>query len=365
MADPNAYQRRAFGQLLSEWERIVNVLGAWRWSADARTDPELAAKLTRVMTRMHDCCRYPVLYAAAGDSHLVKAEKRCRSRLCPRCGVSRAKRVAARLRTMFRQLDSPRLVTLTLKSSDDPLRVQMTHLVESLARLRKTASWRAHVRGGVYVIEVTWNAKRGQWHPHLHVVTEGKYYPQAELKAAWIQASGTSSIVDVRAIHSREAVIADVTRYVTKSQDAKHVPDTMLPEWAEGIHGLRMMQAFGCLHGITDDEDDEEERPAVEQIGSLAALATSAAGGDEEAETLLVNALNPVYHQAPNLKTPAGQVRARELQLLLAALRRWFRGWEAGPDAGSSADPPSPTARGRPSADPQLWPGGRDLAQMA
>ena len=43
----------------------------------------------------------------------------------------------------------------------------------------------APVRGGVYAVEVTYNAERDEWHPHVHALIDAPYIVWAEFQAAW------------------------------------------------------------------------------------------------------------------------------------------------------------------------------------
>jgi hypothetical protein len=38
----------------------------------------------------------------------------------------------------------------------------------------------------------------GMWHPHLHVIAEGRFLDKHALSAAWHHATGDSFVVDIR-----------------------------------------------------------------------------------------------------------------------------------------------------------------------
>lgn len=287
MLDPSGWQRRTFGTSVNELRRVVDgLIRAASPLGESDEHPD-AKRLRGQARRLEGCSRHPSLAWDRAAGQLRVLHHRCRSRLCPRCGKWRAREVSARLDRLAAKLDSPRLMTLTLKSSDRPLRDQVRHLTESLRTLRRTRAWRDRVRGGVWVMEVTWSQTRQQWHPHLHLLTEGSYYPQRELSRDWAAASGGSTICDVRACHSRRQAVIYLTQYLSKSQDASHVPTHRLGEWCLGMHGVRMAQTWGSLHGLALDAAAEQSPADLEPVGSLSAIVEDADRGRQVACDLL------------------------------------------------------------------------------
>lgn len=325
MADANPYQAAAFGKLLPEWQRVVDTLTKPGFIPPDPTPSGSCPDLAKLGRRIHDCCRWPALYQTTDGLQLVTCESRCRSRLCPRCGRSRARAATARLSDLVDVMDAPRFLTLTLASTDASLGQQIRQLTTSFQRLRRQADWRHHVRGGVYTIEVTLNAKTGRWHPHLHALIDGTYYPQSSIKEAWKQASEGSTIVDIRACHSRTSAARYMAEYIGKSASAEHIHADRLHEWAAGTHGVRMLQTWGSLHGLATEPDEDIERPKLERVSSLLALAMAAADGQQEAAQLWADLHEPTLH-LPYNGTPTG-TEARKLEI--QALTRRLASWEA------------------------------------
>jgi hypothetical protein len=355
MSDPNAYQRRVFGRELNEWQRVVDNLSGAEGANDTLTTVEDLNRLRKIASRIHDCCRYPSLWAHADDTQLMTCEGRCRSRLCPRCGRIRARQLQPRLELLAAQLDSPRFITLGTASNNRPLKEQLAHLVESFKRLRRCERFKARVRGGVYVIEVTYNAKTEQWHPHLHALTEGTYYHQAELSKDWESATGDSYVAHIKAVPSRSKAAGYLTQYVTKSQDASHVPDLRLPEWAAAMHGARCSQTWGTLHGLQLDETEEESKPQINRAGSLLSLAHAAAEGDEEAKEILGQATDRTLH-LPWTGPAAGlALRVETIRLVKTRMANWEARRLGATDPNIDARGRAPTRAREPAVDPALW----------
>lgn len=139
----------------------------------------------------------------------------CNSRWCLPCNHARGLRIADSIREAIRHTDV-RLLTLTVRSRTDSLEAACDHLYASFLRLRKTAIWREHMGGGVAVLEVTYNDQTCRWHPHLHVLVEGRFVPQKDLSAAWHKASGDSFVLDIRLVTDPEHAGKYVAKYITK-----------------------------------------------------------------------------------------------------------------------------------------------------
>jgi hypothetical protein len=283
--------------------------------------------------------------AGEGD-RLVIVHGNCRSRLCPRCGRWRALLLREKLGKLMMKVDSPRKIEVTLQDQEGPLRPQVAHLIESFKRLRKSRSWRAHVVGGVYVIEVTLNYRTGCWHPHIHAVIDGMYYPQAKLSRDWAAASGGSKIVWIKPVTARGAAAYYLTSYVTKSQDARDCPADHLGDLAAGLHGVRMAQSWGTLHGRGESEKDPDEKGDLRPIQGLPALVARAEQGDDLAISLLGRVLDPAL-RAPVPSDPIEALRRRADVLALATQIEWWYQVYLGP----AAEPDFAT-EGRPRARP-------------
>lgn len=139
----------------------------------------------------------------------------CHDRFCVPCGRHRATIISENL---ARLLDNSRyrFLTLTLRSSDAPLANQLDRLIKGFRRLRQRCFWKERVTGGAAFFEVNWNPDTQRWHPHLHVLLAGDFVPQPMLKAAWLDITGDSKIVDIREIKRRADVIWYCCKYSTK-----------------------------------------------------------------------------------------------------------------------------------------------------
>ncbi|MBA7706750.1 hypothetical protein ES703_115607 [subsurface metagenome] len=170
----------------------------------------------------------------------------CGDRFCPVCSVTRRNRIRHRLEFLIENIDPPhgyrlKHLTLTIKNQQD-LALMVSTLFSCFQKLRQTASWKAHVTGGAFVIEV--KGCSGNWHVHIHAIIEAKYYKWAEIHKLWMQISPG------RGVYIQNIPKDEVIRYLTKYLSKNDVPDRDRDELNEALKGTRLYQPFGSWYGI-------------------------------------------------------------------------------------------------------------------
>lgn len=244
-------------------------------------------KLTRRATRIDCCCAWPVAIIK-DDGDITFSPGRCRDRMCGLCCSRRSFEAAERLTPIVRAMNAARFMTLTLASSSDPLGGQITRMIDAFRALRRLKAWRGLVKGGVATLEITRNASTGEWHPHLHIIFDGSYYPQPVLKEQWHRLTGDSYIVDVRPIHDREKKTRYVAKYIGKPADFKGWEPSAIAEYATAMHGRRTIMTFGESHNIHVDTHDDGDRPKASRVlNSICLIVMQANAGDPDADQLI------------------------------------------------------------------------------
>lgn len=263
-----------------------------RWSTfrHRRWEAERAAVYQALVTSTEDldrkradrilwCNACPILFAT--DNGDVRTGSRyCRDRLCPLCNARRADEITRKITAMVQSAPTCRFLTLTLKSSDRPLAEQLDELVASWRRLRQRRSWREHVRSAVGTIEVTWSEERKQWHPHLHILFDGRYWEQRSISEEWCEASGGSRVVDVRAVPDRQRSVRYIAKYAAKPARLGELDATQIREWSHAVHRRRMVVAVGAWSKFKADVTEElEPLPKQKTVCGMFELATMARQG--------------------------------------------------------------------------------------
>lgn len=262
----SAYQAVAFADRADERERIIRSLSL---SGDL-DEPDRESQ--RHARRLAECLSASVVKAnATGTDHRV-VESRCKHRLCPRCSLFRVRQLAAHVRNVIADTPHPRFITLTLAHTSLPLAAQLKRLRRCFSKLRRSPVWKAHVKGGIYCIEVTFNSATNTWHPHIHAILSGTFFPKAALREAWHVATGDSYIVDISAPRSKHALANYIAKYVSKGNNVEDIPDERIPELARALHGSRCTQCFGSFHGHTFTEQPDTAPTLTRHVAPISAL---------------------------------------------------------------------------------------------
>lgn len=283
---PTRYERTAHAAHAEERDRLIGALAvAHAEQVPNPHDPEITVH-RRLRDRLMSCCRWPVVAINEEGTRVTLCEQTCRCRVCPRCSRRRADAVTDHVLAVAEAMDSPRMLTLTLASTSDPLESRISHLIRSFRRLRQRAEWKAHVRGGVWCIEVTINPSTGQWHPHAHCIIDGRFWAQAAIANAWESVTGDSRIVDIRVVHSRRDAAKYVAKYVAKAADTRSIPTDRVAEFAAAIAGQRLIQTFGASHAVKRPESGQIRDDLPARRKQLSGIMLAADEGDAFAEAL-------------------------------------------------------------------------------
>lgn len=138
---------------------------------------------------------------SCGSSMMIKQSKcrggqvraeltTCENRFCPACCLRKGHKRSERITNLLRLVNPNwlKFITLTLRHSKRPLVEQIKHLRKAFRALRRAPLWKETMIWGTAVIEVKLNSS-GEWHPHLHIIAVGDYYPQEALSEDWGKAT--------------------------------------------------------------------------------------------------------------------------------------------------------------------------------
>lgn len=266
------------------------------WQAFARTDQSLFR-----LNAFGSCGSDAVVEQSDDDPDAYRLHcYRCHDRFCLPCARERSHTIARNLADYLQ--DRPiRFVTLTLRSADEPLKDLLDKLYQSFAKLRRQKIWKTTQHGGAAFCEIKWNPERNRWHPHLHVLTEGKYLNQQALKEAWHRITVDSYVVDIRRPPSNEHVTAYVVKYASKPLDPSFtaVPDR-LDEAVLALKGRRLCLTFGTWQALrlTAPIDTGTWTP----VASLTDIVRRSRAGDDDARRILRKVLTSTL--APDTQDP-------------------------------------------------------------
>lgn len=225
------------------------------------------------------------------------ATNKCHDRFCGPCAEEHRRVVCRNLRAALAGRDL-RFMTLTLKSRERPLAATLGILAACWRRLRGVLTGKTRplggeappvcrMSGGVVFLELSLNPNTRCWHPHLHILYEGTYIPQAWLSKQWLAITTDSFIVDIRRLNDSNAAAGYVAKYAAKALSPNVVRDPdRLTEAVITLHGRRTFSTFGTWTGLdlsrSPDDDD-----GWEPLCPLWVLIADAAKGGQDALEIL------------------------------------------------------------------------------
>lgn len=224
----------------------------------------------------------------------ISSANLCRDRLCPTCGwrlsLRKFSEMCATLQSMTDINDyQAGFLTLTVKNcKPENLRYTIEKFSEDWNRFLAQRSIKPLLWGWARSLEITYNSKTKEFHPHYHVIvlTKNKYdqnFLQMFFKIRW-QASARlpyEPITDYRAIGAKENARADIDedrfvkailetyKYSVKSDDVEQMPLDIFRQFVSAISGIRFCSYGGSIKkarrelGFKEKEEPEEEKPQI------------------------------------------------------------------------------------------------------
>lgn len=231
----------------------------------------------------------------------------CHSKHCEPCMRAKGNKIAANLRNKLSDENTGRcrFITLTVRHSKRPLQMQIRKLYADFKKMRGFKEWRESQYGGAAMLEVKFDPATGEWHPHLHVISEGKFLHKRDLVAMWHRATGDSYIADIRQMQDKAEVCHYVTKYISKgTSPSVWEIQSVAQEWIIASRGVRTMATYGTWRGfklLQTTDTGEEWKP----VASLIALYNAIAAGEEWALRLIKRLeerrLGPEKHKPPQM----------------------------------------------------------------
>lgn len=234
--------------------------------------------------KMEGCCAFPGVGKDSKNRPILFLH-RCKDRMCPRCQAQRGRVATEKISGFVRGMNAARFITFTLKHRNASLAQEIKRCAAAFRLLRKEPLWKLNVLSGIWALEITRNGQTGLWHVHLHIIADGRYMPHGQLVELWKKVTGDSYVVDIRAVVDRNRAASYVARYVSKPADVTSWPKAAVREYAESLHGCRMLHTFGKLHGVVVDPGEKEaENKGITEVCSLRRLSYRASIGDVNAD---------------------------------------------------------------------------------
>lgn len=277
--------------ILTQDEQNVNK----QYSAKKRESKIIAGKLEEMglhnrAQRMSVCSEIiEMAYCSTcGKKHVVSTIL-CRDRLCPICqrklAMKRYHDMCAVMENLKVKESQISFITLTVKN------VWGSELAKTIQRISDGwGRWSrqkifAKAEGWAKSLEITFNTKTKQWHPHLHIMViwqAGEFPPPAwEISTTWQMACRLpyKVVIDIRDVYNKKggqaSAALEACKYSLKTSSLlKNVPDKEWKALIYAIGGVRMVSYGGSIKKaraklkIKDEEIKEEKIMVCKKCGA-------------------------------------------------------------------------------------------------
>ena len=206
----------------------------------------LKAGYAKVAQSLYDCETTKVLVCCAQCGAHWHVLNHCRQRVCVLCSFRVAQERKKYLTFMTRNMQHPKLITLTQQAWKYNPKKGIDFLRKSFNKLRRTKVFDG-VKGGAYMIEVI--PRDGYWHIHMHILLDAPYIPYQKLFSAWRSVIHQRvPQVDIRSASDRKA-----REYLAKDASKNivyYVEPEKVVEWYEATHNKRLFATFGSWYRV-------------------------------------------------------------------------------------------------------------------
>ena len=197
------------------------------------------------------------------EGHITGANF-CKQRLCPVCNYRRSTMMWHKINEIVSLFPDNEflLVTLTVRNcKDTELNKTINHLLDSFHRITCRRTWQKNFIGYVRGLEITYNAKKNTYHPHIHILIlasdeyfKSDYVDIHTLRKWWKESAHLNYFVQVniKKVKNKEKAVAEVAKYAVKMSDilkngisSQRLRATQV--LASCINGRRLISTGGCI----------------------------------------------------------------------------------------------------------------------
>jgi hypothetical protein len=196
----------------------------------------------------------------------------CNNRWCIQCNrIRTAKLIKAYLPELKKMVD-PQFVTLTIPNvPDNELKSTIDGMIQEFIRIKDLFTHRRDFRiNGVRKLECTHNKEKNDFHPHFHIVLDGKQVGEALIQE-WLSRypGATRSAQDIRPanLNSMIELFKYATKLTTKSLITKENDKTVIEVNAKALDTIfqamykkRIFQSMGWVKQVSEDIDEVDSQ---------------------------------------------------------------------------------------------------------
>lgn len=241
-----------------------------RWTDKKIMNKEMSKKLTQIgeirrAERMKECSEHLEMTKCpkCGKKHIAKAEL-CRDRICPICQWRLSRKRAFEMLKVLEQMEKTqeyKYQFLTLTQNNVPvyrLREELKKINNAWYKILKS-NFTGKPKGYARIIEITYNAKKREVHPHQHIIIAwengDKTIKRTEWAKKWQKALNISyePICRLKYIKSKQkddkyiSSVLETYKYSVKSTDLLQMPNEIFKLFLLEIKGTRACSYTGVF----------------------------------------------------------------------------------------------------------------------
>ena len=258
---------------------------------DARTKYEwqIRPNLSENARRNWDSCCNQIWLKSDGS---VSGLNRCKSRFCQMCNWREAKKNFSIVREAMEKIEENEkhiflFATFTLRN---PTPTQLTptinRMMKAINRMQSRKFWRNRVQGYIRHFEITFNAEKQTFHPHLHYIlampadyfrNKDVYITIDQFKSMWCECAEIKNVSEnqfkIEYINGNEIenAVAETSKYAIKMAETVKVKNPRIVKiLMQAVHGRRLIAFGGIYKGIKQriDAERKKEAPIFEGLPS-------------------------------------------------------------------------------------------------
>lgn len=180
----------------------------------------------------------------------------CNNRWCIVCNRIRTAQLINGYKTVLENLPEKYFVTLTVPNvKGEILRLTIKEMTQNFQNIRKYLQKKKIYIKGLRKLECTYNAIRGDFHPHFHFIVSGKDNAEILLQE-WLKRYPTANEAGQNIRQANEGSILELFKYFSKIITNKVIYIKALDDIFTAMQGLRVYQPLGIKKAISEDIEE-------------------------------------------------------------------------------------------------------------
>jgi replication initiation protein len=217
----------------------------------------------KTIERINNCATFlqSVSNFDRNRSKIVKAN-RCMNRFCPICMATKARKEAYMLLIILKFLSCAKgyefiFLTLTVPNvTGNELVRELDEQYLALKRLIQRKEFKAISNGFIRKTEITYNQKRNDFHPHIHMLIavnksyfteKSLYVSQHKWQEIWKKCKKDNSITQVHVKKANESSFKELAKYEAKDFDMLGYSQEVFDVFYKALKGRKTLTFNGCF----------------------------------------------------------------------------------------------------------------------